>query len=66
MLCELQLAVEDECSKVFVGWSLVGSSPSEAFYLSRDLLVGELCKRASYAYCVYVASSVVELLVLLL
>ena len=66
MLCELKLAVEDKCSQVFVSRRLVGRCPSEAFYLSRDLLASKLCKSAAYAYCIYVASSVVELLVLLL
>lgn len=66
MLCELKLAVKDKCSQVFVSRSLVSRCPSEAFYLGRDLLVGELSKSAAYAYCVYVARSVVQLVVLLL
>ena len=66
MLCELKLAVENKCSQVFVGRRLVRRCPSEAFYLSRDLLVSELREGAAYANCVYVACSVVELVVLLL
>ena len=66
MLCELQLAVEDKCPQVFIARCLVHSSPSEAFYPGRHLLVSELCKSAAYSILVYVASSVVELLVLLL
>ena len=66
MLCELQLVVEDKCSQVFIARCLVRSGPSEAFYLSRDLLVSELSESAAYSILVYVAGSVVELLVLLL
>ena len=65
MLCELQFAVEDKRSQVFIARRLVHSSPSKAFYLSRDLFVRKLCKSAAYSILVYVASSVVQLLVLL-